>query len=113
MLMAGANSHERLLNPCHLLHSGSTSTGTRRLLLRLALKGKVDMELLERIKFSELVQQIAGLKKFYYVSALGKDSKFAAAKAAKEAGDISPDQLQLLEHRHQEGKYVCVHLYMY
>ena len=113
MLMAGAHSHEILLNPSHLLHSGSTSFGTRRLLLRLSLKGQVSLERLQDINFVNLLQQIADLEKLDYYPALGRETRFAAAKAAKKAGNASVQQNQLLEQRHLAGKYVCVHLYNY
>ena len=113
MLMAGAHSHERALNPFRLLHSGSTTSGTRRLLLRLSLKGQVDVDMMKKVDFTKLLAEIAGLEILKYYPALGSDSAFAVAKAAEEAGDPSPAQLQLLKDRRQDCKYVCVDLYMY
>jgi len=113
MLMAGAHSHEIKLNPSHLLHSGSTSVGTRRLLLRLSLKGQVNLERLQNVNFLNLLQQIADLQELDYLPVLGRHTRFAAAKAAKRNGHASVQQDQLLEQRHVAGKYVCVQLYNY
>ena len=62
MVMAGAHSHERILNPCKLLHSGIPSQGCKRLLLRMSLKGVPDEGILENCDFLELAKAMATLK---------------------------------------------------
>jgi len=68
-VMAGAHSHDKLMNPLTLKHYGQASSDLRRLLLRVSLKGPVDTDKFSTCDFVALMQSIAGFQNLQYFDA--------------------------------------------